>query len=161
MLHSTNFCVLLWGISSHGRALASHARGNGIDTRIFQLLKTSHFYFSLAFIASLALPLSLSDTKRRKKQRQKMYILSLFFCFWFHFQINYLYYFPSFSFIYVFEKWISASSLHSFIPSFLSFLSWHKTLHFPSFLLLPLSLFFLFEWLFFLSSFFINCSKIK
>lgn len=26
-----------WGASSNGRALASHARGNGIDARVLQL----------------------------------------------------------------------------------------------------------------------------
>ena len=33
----TGWCILFWESSSNGRALALHARGNGIDAHVFQV----------------------------------------------------------------------------------------------------------------------------
>ena len=44
-----------WGCSSSGRALASHARGMGIDTPLLQCIKQKYYYSKIILLLSIPL----------------------------------------------------------------------------------------------------------
>ena len=77
-----------WGISSNGRARASHARGSGIDARILHVFLRKYFYLHWQNNCSMngmsqgfvALTSSFSNDKDFYRIRSSLPIISLQFC---------------------------------------------------------------------------------